>query len=248
MQARCAGLAVAALALTRDRRRGRRVATASRTLRLGTSGTDVRALQRYLDRAGYDTTADGEFGPATRRSVRSFETAEERRANGTATRYEQRLVRTRAADAAAREPTRPRVPRHRGGVHRRERPGGRARLGARGGPGDHRGRQRDRHEAVQVRRRPRPLDRLGLRLLRLDLLRPARRRAARHAARLHRLHELGRARAGQVGHDLRQPGPRLHDRRGAALRHERPQAIGGNRWSERCALDAATASVIPEGL
>jgi peptidoglycan hydrolase-like protein with peptidoglycan-binding domain len=71
----------------------------SRTLAMGTSGTDVETLQRHLDRAGYDTTADGEFGPATARSVRRFETAEERRANGTATRYEQRLVRARAAAA-----------------------------------------------------------------------------------------------------------------------------------------------------
>ena len=43
---------------------------ASRTLRVGSNGSDVRALQRYLDKAGYDTTSDGEFGPATRRSVK----------------------------------------------------------------------------------------------------------------------------------------------------------------------------------
>jgi cell wall-associated NlpC family hydrolase len=77
---------------------------ASRTLRLGTSGSDVRALQRYLDTAGFDTSTDGEFGPATRRSVKSFETAEGRSANGAASRYEQRLVRTRAATAEAEQP------------------------------------------------------------------------------------------------------------------------------------------------
>jgi Putative peptidoglycan binding domain len=76
---------------------------ASRTLRLGTGGSDVRALQRYLDTAGFDTSTDGEFGPATRRSVQSFETAEGRSANGAASRYEQRLVRTRAATAAEAE-------------------------------------------------------------------------------------------------------------------------------------------------
>jgi Putative peptidoglycan binding domain len=76
----------------------------SRTLRLGTSGSDVRALQRYLDKAGYETSADGAFGPATRRSVKSFEAAEARRANGAASRYEQRLVRTRAATLAAQQP------------------------------------------------------------------------------------------------------------------------------------------------
>ena len=36
---------------------------ATRTLQLGSSGSDVRALQRYLDAAGYDTSADGQFGP-----------------------------------------------------------------------------------------------------------------------------------------------------------------------------------------
>jgi peptidoglycan hydrolase-like protein with peptidoglycan-binding domain len=69
---------------------------ATRTLETGSHGSDVRALQRYLDRAGYETVADGAFGPATRRSVVAFESAEERRANGRASRAEQRLVRSRA--------------------------------------------------------------------------------------------------------------------------------------------------------
>src|SRR5688500_2741087 len=75
-------------------------ASGSRTRREGTSGSDVKRLQRYLDRAGYDTSADGIFGPATARSVRSFEIDEDRRPNGAATRYEQRLVRARAASTA----------------------------------------------------------------------------------------------------------------------------------------------------
>jgi cell wall-associated NlpC family hydrolase len=77
---------------------------ASRTLKVGTSGSDVRALQSYLDRAGYETTADGQFGPATRRSVQSFESAEGRSVNGAASRSEQRLVRTRAAEAETEQP------------------------------------------------------------------------------------------------------------------------------------------------
>jgi peptidoglycan hydrolase-like protein with peptidoglycan-binding domain len=72
---------------------------ATRTLQVGSSGSDVRALQRYLDRAGYDTVPDGAFGPATRRSVMSFERAEERRVNGRASRAEQRVVRARASAA-----------------------------------------------------------------------------------------------------------------------------------------------------
>jgi cell wall-associated NlpC family hydrolase len=79
---------------------------ASRTLAQGSSGSDVRALQRYLDVAGYDTTADGQFGPATRRSVMAFESAEQRRVNGRASRAEQRTVRARASTAAGdEEPT-----------------------------------------------------------------------------------------------------------------------------------------------
>jgi cell wall-associated NlpC family hydrolase len=71
---------------------------ASRTLSQGTTGTDVEALQRYLDESGYDTAVDGEFGPATARSVRGFESAEQRAVDGKATRSEQRLVRSRAEE------------------------------------------------------------------------------------------------------------------------------------------------------
>jgi peptidoglycan hydrolase-like protein with peptidoglycan-binding domain len=76
---------------------------ATRTLSVGSSGSDVRALQRYLDAAGYDTSADGQFGPATRRSVMRFESAEERRVNGRASRAEQRIVRARASAAGGEE-------------------------------------------------------------------------------------------------------------------------------------------------
>jgi peptidoglycan hydrolase-like protein with peptidoglycan-binding domain len=72
---------------------------ASRTLRMGASGSDVRALQGYLDGAGFDTVADGEFGPATRRSMMSFESAENATADGVASRSEQRVVQERAATA-----------------------------------------------------------------------------------------------------------------------------------------------------
>ena len=76
----------------------------SRTLKVGSSGSDVRALQRYLDSAGYDTDVDGQFGPGTRSSVMEFETAEERPANGKASRSEQLLVRERAESGESAEP------------------------------------------------------------------------------------------------------------------------------------------------
>ena len=77
---------------------------ASRILREGSSGGDVRALQRYLDRSGHATDVDGQFGPGTASSVRDFEAEEGRRVNGVATRAEQRLARRVAAQGAA-EPT-----------------------------------------------------------------------------------------------------------------------------------------------
>src|SRR5919106_6443289 len=92
------GVAVAALALI-PATEAAAASYGSRALRMGASGSDVKYLQRYLDTAGYETTADGEFGPATARSMRAFEAAEDRRRNATATRYEQHLVRVRA-DAA----------------------------------------------------------------------------------------------------------------------------------------------------
>jgi hypothetical protein len=95
---------VAAVALTLIPVAGASAAPyASRTLSTGTSGSDVETLQRYLDTVGYDTTADGEFGPATARSVRRFETAEQRAVDGKATRPDQRLVKSRA-DSTASEP------------------------------------------------------------------------------------------------------------------------------------------------
>jgi peptidoglycan hydrolase-like protein with peptidoglycan-binding domain len=97
------GVAVAALALI-PAADAAAASYGSRTLREGSTGSDVKRLQRYLDRVGYETSADGMFGPATARSVRSFETAEDRRANGAASRYEQRLVRSRAAQAELEEP------------------------------------------------------------------------------------------------------------------------------------------------
>jgi len=75
----------------------------SRTLREGMSGSDVRALQRYLTGAGYSTTADGQFGPRTERSVISFESAEGRTANGVVSRSDARAIRTAAEEQPAEE-------------------------------------------------------------------------------------------------------------------------------------------------
>jgi cell wall-associated NlpC family hydrolase len=91
-----AGVAVAALVLV-PAANAAAAPYASRTLRLGSGGSDVKTFQRYLDRAGYDTTADGQYGSATARSERRFERASGRSEDGIATRAEQRLVRARAS-------------------------------------------------------------------------------------------------------------------------------------------------------
>jgi peptidoglycan hydrolase-like protein with peptidoglycan-binding domain len=56
-----------------------------RVLREGDTGHDVRVLQDFLTRAGYPTTVDGDFGPATKQSVVEFQQAHHFTANGVVT-------------------------------------------------------------------------------------------------------------------------------------------------------------------
>jgi cell wall-associated NlpC family hydrolase len=65
-----------------------------RVLKRGQSGGDVRTLQRYLTRVGVETTADGQFGPRTARSVRSWEQRAQRRVNARVSRGEARTLRS----------------------------------------------------------------------------------------------------------------------------------------------------------
>jgi putative peptidoglycan binding protein len=82
-----------------------------RTLRKGMHGSDVRTLQRYLDRLGHETTVDGEFGRRTGRSVKAFERDEGRRADAVVTRSDARLLRRRVRQAAnSSQPSAPEAP------------------------------------------------------------------------------------------------------------------------------------------
>jgi cell wall-associated NlpC family hydrolase len=57
-------------------------------LRAGMRGQDVRVLQDYLTKAGFETDVDGQFGRATRSSVRRFERASGARPDGIVTAEE----------------------------------------------------------------------------------------------------------------------------------------------------------------
>jgi murein DD-endopeptidase MepM/ murein hydrolase activator NlpD len=66
-----------------------------RPLRQGKSGHDVRVLQSWLTHLGHAAAVDGRFGPATTRSVRSYERAEKLRVDGRVSRIQARGMRKR---------------------------------------------------------------------------------------------------------------------------------------------------------
>jgi hypothetical protein len=66
-----------------------------RSLRSGMRGHDVRVLQAWLSRLGHETSVDGHFGRATRRSVRSYERREGHRIDGIVSRRQARGMRGR---------------------------------------------------------------------------------------------------------------------------------------------------------
>jgi peptidoglycan hydrolase-like protein with peptidoglycan-binding domain len=78
-----------------------------RTLRTGSHGRDVRDLQASLTRLGHPTDVDGRFGPATRRSVRRYERAQDHRRDGVVSRVQGRGIRERVRQLAAAAPAQP---------------------------------------------------------------------------------------------------------------------------------------------
>src|SRR4051794_32586201 len=65
---------------------------ASRTLKVGSAGSDVRQLQGYLTKVGLRTSRDGQYGRATASNVRRFERNRGLRADGRATPTDQRAL------------------------------------------------------------------------------------------------------------------------------------------------------------
>jgi cell wall-associated NlpC family hydrolase len=73
----------------------------SRTLRQGMSGSDVKTLQRYLDRVGEDTVADGQFGRKTAKSVKGFESDAGRKVDGVVTRSDAKALKTEVSSSTS---------------------------------------------------------------------------------------------------------------------------------------------------
>ena len=67
-----------------------------RVLRVGTRGSDVRALQGYLDAAGYTLKQTGSYDRETRGRVQSFQNDFGLRATGVVTRRVAKMIRTTA--------------------------------------------------------------------------------------------------------------------------------------------------------
>jgi cell wall-associated NlpC family hydrolase len=72
-----------------------------RALKPGDRGEDVATLQTLLSDAGYQTVADGVYGRATVRSVKSWENHAGRRANGRVNRHEARMLAAQVQQAPA---------------------------------------------------------------------------------------------------------------------------------------------------
>ena len=70
-----------------------------RVLKAGMHGQDVRVLQDFLTRAGYETDVDGQFGPATTRGVRKFERATDRTVDGVVDASDAEALREAASSA-----------------------------------------------------------------------------------------------------------------------------------------------------
>jgi cell wall-associated NlpC family hydrolase len=104
---RCRTLAVALLALgsatvpVSDAVAAKRIIFGQRPLHQGMRGHDVRVLQDFLTRAGFRTTVDGQFGPATAGRVRSWESRANRRVDGRVSRADARVLRATVEPSSA---------------------------------------------------------------------------------------------------------------------------------------------------
>jgi Putative peptidoglycan binding domain len=88
-----AGLALGVALLAAGPAEAKRYTFGDRELRQGSRGHDVRVLQDFLTRVGVETEVDGQYGPVTARSVRTWERGSARRVNGRVSRPDARVLR-----------------------------------------------------------------------------------------------------------------------------------------------------------
>jgi murein DD-endopeptidase MepM/ murein hydrolase activator NlpD len=69
----------------------------SRTLKMGSEGTDVRVLQKWLTLLGVKTSVDGQFGSGTKGSVKKWEKKGDIPVNGVVTRADAQKLRDEIA-------------------------------------------------------------------------------------------------------------------------------------------------------
>jgi peptidoglycan hydrolase-like protein with peptidoglycan-binding domain len=72
---------------------------ASRTLKVGSNGSDVKQLQSYLTRVGLPTPTTGHYGSTTEGNVKRFERQAAWQADGKATPGEQRVIKQAAVSS-----------------------------------------------------------------------------------------------------------------------------------------------------
>jgi peptidoglycan hydrolase-like protein with peptidoglycan-binding domain len=77
----------------------------ARTLKVGSTGSDVRQLQTYLTKVGLRTTRDGHYGTGTAKNERTFERRKGLRADGRATPADQRVLKRTASAGTGTQPT-----------------------------------------------------------------------------------------------------------------------------------------------
>ena len=196
-----------------------------RTLREGMKGHDVRVLQGYLTLAGFDTTVDGDFGPATEANVIAFQLAHGMVGNGIFTYAESLVLRQAVATTLATPPA------------------GKARINPDGTATAPAGAPQVVQDVIASANQI-----IGtsycyagghgswksswLRLLGLRELRASRRRPAVVAGGLDRTRVIRQSGPGQVDHDLRRRRAHLDRRRRDRVRHRglrRPQHPVGHR-------------------
>jgi cell wall-associated NlpC family hydrolase len=72
-----------------------------RALKKGSQGSDVKTLQKYLNRLGYRVSADGRYGTVTVRNVKRFERDKRRLVNGRVERPEAVIIKRLAAKSSS---------------------------------------------------------------------------------------------------------------------------------------------------